>query len=376
MNRLHAPDVDAPLPRVGRELIDAIERAGIVGRGGAAFPAATKWRAVASRSRGQAVILVNGAEGEPQSKKDRVLMSMRPHLVLDGAYLAAHVLDARRVVLYIGERHEAARNAMLTALAARPEPDRRITTVVAAPARYVAGVETAAVHMVNEGVATPTTIPPYPFERGVEGLPTLVQNVETLAHIALLARTGRPPATNLVTVAGAVARPGVIEIEAGTTIAEAIGRGGGSVGPARAVLVGGYFGSWVEPEKAWTLPLDHAALKGTGLILGCGVVGVLGANRCPVCEVAAIMRYLAGESSAQCGPCFFGLRALAAACTRIASDGTNSEDIARLHRWAGEVTGRGACRHPDGAVLFLQSSLRVFGDEFAHHPAHSTRRSA
>jgi NADH:ubiquinone oxidoreductase subunit F (NADH-binding) len=373
---LHAPDEQEPLPRAGRELIDAIERVGIVGRGGAGFPASVKWRAVAARSRGQAVVVVNGAEGEPQSKKDRVLMTTRPHLVLDGAYLAAHVLEARRVVLYVGERHEAARNAMLAALAARPEADRRITSIVAAPARYVAGAEAAAVHMINEGVATPTSLPPFVFERGVDGMPTLVQNVETLAHIALLARSGEPPTTNLVTVAGAVGRPGVIEVETGMPIREAIGRAGGATDSPRAVLVGGYFGSWVEPGQAWNLPLDHAALQRHGLGLGCGVVGVLGAGRCPVCETAAIMRYLAGESSAQCGPCFFGLRALAGACARIAEAGTNSDDLFRLQRWATEVRGRGACRHPDGAVLFLQSSLRVFADEFARHPAHQARRSA
>src|ERR1700694_1043979 len=174
MTRLHAPDVMSPLPRAGGELIDAIQRAGLVGRGGAGFPTAVKWRAVAERSRGQAVIVVTGAEGEPQSKKDRVLMSMRPHLVLDGAFLAAHVLHARRVVLYIGERHDAARAAMLRAPAERPAHDRRITSLVSAPARSVAGHEAAAIHMINEGVATPTTAPPYPFERGVDGATTLV----------------------------------------------------------------------------------------------------------------------------------------------------------------------------------------------------------
>src|SRR5437588_12172189 len=102
---LGTPDAMSPLPKVGSQLIEAIERSGRVGRGGAGFPVATKWRAVAQRSRGQAVIVVNGAEGEPQSKKDRLLMTARPHLILDGAFLAARVLRAGRIVLYIGERH-------------------------------------------------------------------------------------------------------------------------------------------------------------------------------------------------------------------------------------------------------------------------------
>jgi NADH:ubiquinone oxidoreductase subunit F (NADH-binding) len=376
LTRLHAPDVMSPLPRVGNELIDAIQRAGLVGRGGAGFPTAVKWRAVADRSRGQAVIVVNGAEGEPQSKKDRVLMSTRPHLVLDGAFLAARVLHARRVVLYVGERHDAARAAMLRALAQRPDADRRITSLVSAPARYVAGAEAAAVHMINEGVATPTTAPPYPFESGVDGAPTLVQNVETLAHVALVARTGVPATTCLITMAGAVAHPGVIEAEASLTIGGAIERAGGAAGSARAVLVGGYFGQWVDVQRAWDISLDHAALRQHGLGLGCGVIGVLSHGRCPVCETAGIMRYLAGESSAQCGPCFFGLRALADAVTRIAESGTNSQDLDRLRRWSADVAGRGACRHPDGAVMFLQSALLVFADEFTRHPAHGLRRIA
>ena len=185
---LETLDSPAPLPRVGRELIDAIERAHIVGRGGASFPAATKWLAVAERSHGNAVIVVNGAEGEPQSKKDRALMTARPHLILDGAFLAARALRANRIVLYIGERHDAARNAMFRALHQRTEPERSRVGFAAAPARYVAGAEAAANHFINDGVATPTNVPPYPFERGVGGAPTLVQNVETLAYVALVAR--------------------------------------------------------------------------------------------------------------------------------------------------------------------------------------------
>src|SRR5712691_2316292 len=219
MALLDQPDVLAPLPPVGLHFIDALDRSRLFGRGGASFPTGTKWRAVAQRSRGDAVIVVNGAEGEPQSKKDRVLMSERPHLVLDGAFIAARVLRARHVILYIGERHDAARNAMLRALSARPEPERGLVTVSSAPTRYVAGAEAAAVHFLNEGIATPTNVPPYPFERGVGGAPTLVQNVETLAHVALIARSGVTSPSVLVTVAGGVAKPGVSEVETNTTIA-------------------------------------------------------------------------------------------------------------------------------------------------------------
>ena len=362
---LDSPPSLGALPHVTAEFISVIDRAALVGRGGAAFPTAVKWRAVAQRSRGNAVVVVNGAEGEPKSLKDRLLMTTRPHLILDGAVVAARVLRAHRVILYLGERHDAARAAMHNALTQRSEPECRVVSVAAAPARYVAGAEGAAIHFLNAGVATPTTIPPFAFEKGVSGAPTLVQNVETLARIALIAR-GMPADSVLVTLAGGVARPGVFELPTGTTIGEAVRRAGGMPETPRAILVGGYFGSWMRPEEAMPLPLDHRAH------LGCGVIGVLPSSRCPVCETAGIMRYLASESSAQCGPCFFGLRALADACTRIAEAASDGHDINRLQRWAADVAGRGACKHPDGAVKFLSSALEVFATEFAHH-SHAMR---
>jgi NADH:ubiquinone oxidoreductase subunit F (NADH-binding) len=367
MRLFDTPDRYGPLPAAGKSFLDILDRSALSGRGGASFSTAAKWRAVAQRSRGDAVVVVNGAECEPQSKKDRVLMTTRPHLVLDGAFIAARVLRARRIVLYIGERHEAARESMLRALAERDEPESKLVGLAAAPTRYVAGGETAAVHFINEGVATPTTVPPYPFERGVDGAPTLVQNVETLAHVAVLARTGSLPGTMLITLAGAVARPGVVEVEAGTAIGDVVSLAGGPSAVPRAVLVGGYFGRWMNREDAWHLALTPAAG------VGCGVIGLLPDARCPVCDTAGIMRYLAGESSAQCGPCFFGLRALAGTTTRIAEHGANAADLARLDRWGREVRGRGACKHPDGAAIFLSSALQVFAREFAEHQPHRAR---
>jgi NADH:ubiquinone oxidoreductase subunit F (NADH-binding) len=369
-----------PLPAGGKELIGTLDRSGLAGRGGASFPVASKWRAVAARSRGSAVVVVNGAEGEPQSRKDRVLMAARPHLVLDGALLAASTVNANRVVLYIGEGHHTARAAMARALAERPAAERRPLSTMVAPPRYVAGESSAAVHLIDAGIARPTNTPPQPHERGIGGVTTLVQNVETLAHVALIARhgdrwfrsAGRNGAagTLLITIAGAIAIPGVIEVEAGTTISELVAMAGGLSEPADAVLVGGYFGAWVEAPRAWGLALESESLRSQGLTLGCGVVAVLPRTRCAVCETAQIMRFLASESSAQCGPCYFGLRALADACGRLAERGSNSDDVQRLYRWATEVSGRGACRHPDGAVMFLRSALTTFASAFANHPAH------
>jgi len=213
-----------------------------------------------------------------------------------------------------------------------------------------------------------------------------VQNIETLAQVGLIARhgadwfrtAGRRGAvgTILITIAGAVAQPGVIEIEAGTTVGEVLAIGGGATQGLRAVLLGGYFGAWVDAASAMELPLDGAALKERRLTLGCGVVGFLPAATCGVCETAGIMAYLAAESSAQCGPCFFGLRALAGATGRIARAGSNRDDLERLHRWSRDLAGRGACHHSDGASVLLQSALSTFAAEFATHHPHVRLRVA
>jgi len=363
-----------PMPQAGPDLIEVVERSGLVGRGGAAFPVGIKWKSVAGGAGGLAVVIANGAEGEPLSRKDRTLMAARPHLVIDGALLAADAVGADGVILYVGEAHGPALAAMHRALAERPAAERARARLLGAPPSYVAGEETAAVHFVNAGVATPTAIPPRPFESGVDGRPTLVQNVESLAHAALIARygddwyrslgRGESAGSLLLTLGGAVATPGVVEVPAGCTVEEALELAGGLTGEARAVLLGGYFGGWIGAEEARVLRLDPGALKAGGGSLGCGVVWVMDTAARPLVESARILRHLADESAAQCGPCFFGLRSLAAATTRIAEGRAEDRDLERLHRWSAMVRGRGACRHPDGAVAFMQSALTVFAEEF------------
>jgi NADH:ubiquinone oxidoreductase subunit F (NADH-binding) len=361
------------LPRGGASLIDALERAGLRGRGGAAFPVAAKWRSVASH-RGPRVVLVNGAEGEPLSRKDRVLMETRAHLVLDGAVLAARTIGASRIVHYIGGAHLGALATMRRAVAERPDAERRMMQVVSAPSQYISGEETAAVHCVNDGIALPTALPPRPYERGVDGRPTLVQNVETLAHAALIARSGRPTGTALVTVSGAVPATSVQEVALSAAVADAVTLAGGLTSDSDAVLLGGYFGSWVPAREAWSLPLDPPALRARGMSLGCGVIGVLPSTSCGVMTSWRIASYLAAESARQCGPCTFGLRAIAAAMTRLATMSADPDDLRRVQRWAGLLPGRGACKHPDGAAIMIASALRVFENEYALH-AHERRCS-
>lgn len=371
-----------PLPPTGPAFINVLERSGLRGRGGAAFPAGQKWRTVAARRAGKPVVLVNGAEGEPFSRKDQLLMETRPHLILDGAAIAAGAVGAGEIVHFVGTEHSAALRAMQTALRERPEREQRMSRIASAPVRYVSGEESAAVHFVNDGVALPVTIPPRPFERGIGGRPTLVQNVETLANAALIARHGERwfhslgrngcAGTVLVTVSGSVPATMVVEVPQGSTIADAVNAAGGLTGDVLAVLLGGYFGGWIARDQAWGVLLDASLLRSQGRSLGCGVIGVLPVDRCGVVAASRVMSYLAHESARQCGPCTFGLRAIAATTGRIAACTSDADDLARVHGWAGLLSGRGACHHPDGAAGFLQSALRVFAPEFDMH--HHSRR--
>lgn len=368
-----------PLPTGhGEALIPVLEASGLAGRGGAGFPVGRKWRTVAQAAGDWPVVLVNGAEGEPLSAKDRALMVTRPHLVLDGALLAAEAVGADQIVLYVGEAHGAARAALGRALLQRGHAAEGRFRLVAAPPRYVAGEESAAVHYIDAGDARPTTVPPRPFERGIGGRPTLVQNVESLAHVALVARYGdgwyreagshAAPGTALVTTSG-TGPTMVQEIEFGETIGAVAQRVGAQAVAVQAVLVGGYFGGWLEGTAAWSTALEPDALRQAGAGFGCGVISFLDQATCGVGATARVMNYMAGQSAAQCGPCVFGLRAIADATSRLARGAARPDDLAHLERWTGQVRGRGACRHPDGAVNHLASAMRVFEDEFRRHQA-------
>ncbi|MGI8921778.1 MAG: NADH-ubiquinone oxidoreductase-F iron-sulfur binding region domain-containing protein [Solirubrobacteraceae bacterium] len=365
-------------------IVEAIADAGLRGRGGAAFPTAEKMRAViANRSRvgGRPIVVVNGAEGEPVSVKDRFLLERVPHLVLDGAALVARGVGARRVIVTVpdGDDGRRAQRAVGQAVTERAQhrPDGASVEVVSVPDRFVTGEESALVQALNGGPAVPTFIPPRPFERGVERRPTLVSNVETLAHVALIIRHGPAwfralgtaghPGSLLATVSGAVERPGVWEIESGTPLGALLGERSGS---PRAVLVGGYFGSWVSGDIAMETGLDNESLAHAGASVGAGAVVALGADACSVSEVARVLGYLAGESTGQCGPCVHGLAAIAAKARAIADGSADLHAVNQLTAWGADIAGRGACRHPDGAVRFLSSSLRVFAAEFDDHMRH------
>ena len=158
----------------------------------------------------------------------------------------------------------------------------------------------------------------------------------------------------------------MIEIPIGTTIGR-LAESARAPNGSQAVLVGGYFGGWLAAAEAWSVPLDPLALRNAGSAFGCGVVAFLPEAACGVRSTARIIEFIAGESAAQCGPCVFGLRAIADATSRLGRGLAERDDLERIGRWSAQLAGRGACRHPDGAVGLMTSALRVFSADFAAH---------
>jgi NADH:ubiquinone oxidoreductase subunit F (NADH-binding) len=356
-------------------LIPEVRAAGLTGRGGAAFPAYRKLEAIAAGP-GDPVVVGNAAEGEPASHKDEALLRLAPHLVLDGLQLAAEAVGAARAVLYV-RRDVLAGTRLDIVISERSGRglDRVAVELVAAPPRFLAGEESALASRVSGGAALPVFTPPRVFERGVDRRPTLVQNVETLAHLALIARYGArwfrsagtadEPGTMLCTLRRADDTVSVIEAAIGTPLADLL-----DLAPAAALLAGGYHGAWIPAPQAARLGLSNAMLRPAGAFTGAGVLAALPADRCGLAETARVARYLALESAGQCGPCLNGLPRIAAALAELAGltgRRPTPEAASDLTRWAGLVEGRGACHHPDGTVRFIRSALRVFAPEVREH---------
>ncbi|MGW4561110.1 NADH-ubiquinone oxidoreductase-F iron-sulfur binding region domain-containing protein [Streptomyces sp. NPDC004561] len=370
-----------PLPRsadaAGR-LLRAVDDAGLTGRGGAAFPTGRKLRTVAD-GKGTAVVVANGMESEPASRKDETLLELAPHLVLDGAVLAAAAVGAHVAHLCLPRTRRDQAYALREAVAQRQRLglDPVPVLVHELPHHYVSSEETSLVRWLNGGDARPAATPPRPFEKGVGRRPTLIDNVETLAHLALIARygpgwfrsAGRPDAagTTLMTLSGALREPGVYEVPMGLPLGAVLDVAGGAAEPLGALLLGGFFGSWLPVAPALHIPFAKQDLAALGAGPGAGVLVALPARTCGLAEAARTLRYLAAQSARQCGPCRFGLPAVAEDFADLAWGRPDPQSLRRLEGRVGLLAGRGACRHPDGASRFAATALRVFADDIRHH---------
>jgi len=364
-------------PRSDREdIVARLAEAGLRGRGGAGFPTARKLETV-RRLRRRPVVVVNAMEGEPASRKDHLLATQAPHLVLDGAEMLARALGAIGVKVCVGRGDTAAARSFAAAADERSRTGLAsvVTEVVSPPARYVAGEESALVAWLDGGESVPAYRPDRPAVLRVGGRPALVDNAETVAQIALIARhgpawfrsVGTPdaPGTALVTVSGSVGRSCVVEVPYGTQVTAVLAMGGVEAPPA-GVLVGGYGGTWLGPGSVST-PYDPRSLEAVGAAPGVGVLVALAPGSCGLAETARIAAWMGGESAGQCGPCVFGLPAVAADLGLLAFGRAHHGDVDRMWARLDVISGRGACRHPDGVVRMVRSAIRAFGPDVDRH---------
>ena len=357
-------DLHGSLPRIDRSgLQDLTEAVGLRGRGGAGFPVSAK---LASLPRRTYAVVVNGSESEPASHKDRALLTGVPHLVLDGAVATATAVGARLAVVAVHDPDAAA--SVQAALAERTDPVR--IELAMTPGEFVGGEARALLRGLSGGPALPPGRRVLPSHSGLASRPTFLSNAETFAQIAILVRygahryaeTGLPaePGTQLLTVSGLVARPGVLETPVGVPLDVVLRAAGAVPGP---ILLGGYHGRWLTGPNHLSL----SRLAGP-LPVAAGVVVALGEETCPLGETYRVAQWLTARSAGQCGPCVFGLPAVTEQLGRVLRG-----EPADVRRPLSMV--RGACAHPDGAVRFVGSALDAFADDIHAHRTGGCRRA-
>ncbi len=344
-------DYDLPAPAA---ILDAVESYALRGRGGAAYPTAAKWIAARDTAAPDRIVVANGDEGDPGSFVDRLLLEEAPHAILSGMLAAARVIGARRGIVYIRAEYPRAqvvmREAIAAARAAGHLGEPFDVEVASGAGSYVCGEETALLNSIEGLRGEPRIKPPYPSTAGLWGLPTVVQNVETLAIVSWLARSGRGDGTKLVSLAGAVDWPGVVEVPLGTPLRRVLIEGGGGP-PAgrrwRMAIIGGPLGR-VLPERFFDTPLSYDTLPG----MGHGGIVVLDQSVTPGALARHVMRFASAESCGNCAPCRIGTARLA-----------HMRDRDGLERLLDTLETGSLCGFGAGVPRPLRDLLGHFGDE-------------
>jgi NADH-quinone oxidoreductase subunit F len=372
-------------------IIPTIEAAGLRGLGGAGFPTHRKWAAVAAQppptdGSGKWVIC-NGNEDEPGTFKDRFLLTRTPHQVIEGALIAALAVGARNVALYVNPGEAAAVEVLRAAAASWEGQDllRRLAAVLGGEMRvsvflgsglYIGGEETAAVASVMGGFPFPSLKPPFPAEKGVGDAPTLVNNVETLAHVVHILRhgpdwyralgRGGAPGTKLYSLSGDVLRPGLHELPMGTTLRELVLDHGGGVlagKPFKAVFTGGPSNTLLTAADL-DVALDFDSLRARGSRLGTGAMIVVGEGTSILRKTSEYVAFFAANSCGQCPPCKIGTHQVARILERIEAGAGRPGDLEALENLTRLLPGSGRCGLVDGAATVLASSLKTFRREY------------
>lgn len=353
------------------DLIRLVAASRLLGRGGGGFPTARKWQAVRQAPGDEKYVVANGGEHEPGSHKDRHLMTGYPHRVIEGLALAATATGARHGFLYLVESMEDAIRSCSSALDdAAPLLGDLEVRLVKAPATYVAGEETAALSLIEGGGPWPRPKPPLPVQAGLRGRPTVVNNVETLAMVATIARVGLDAwgdGTILCSLDDSFARPGVFEVPLGTTFRALVHEiGGGTRGgrPVKAILPA--LSSAFLPAEALDVPMMHDDVRNAGSTLGSAGVSVIEEGSCVVERTLEIARFFQLAHCGQCPPCRM-VTANAAMVVAMLHRGTPVGDHGALMSQLAAFASRGNCHLPAMTIAPLQSAMKLFPADFEAH---------
>ena len=362
-------------------VLDELESSGLQGRGGAGFPAAIKWRGVRAQEPQPHYVVLNADEGEPGTFKDRELLLRRPDLVLEGLAIAARVVGAQDIYLYLRGEFQAPWRSLEAALAKFKAADvfgDLHFHLHAGHGAYICGEETALLEALEGKRGMPRLKPPYPHEHGLWGKPTLINNVETIACVpAVVVRGGQwfkelgrtEAGTKLYSVSGHVARPGNYELPLGVSLDELVEAAGGYIGELKAFSPGGASSGFL-PASERQRPLDFASLPQVGSMLGSAGVVVLNDSVDIKWAVNQQLRFFEAESCGQCAPCRIGTRFEREALDRFVAEREQGETGARRHleqveEVAWEMVEGSICGLGQTAPLPLTSAMRHFPEEFS-----------
>ena len=372
------------------EVIKLISEAGLRGRGGAGFPTGKKWALTRECSEQPRYFVMNGGEDEPGSKKDRVLMEYLPHLVVEGAIIAAYAVGAAKVFLYINARYDAAIKSITKALAEAKSAGycgRNIlgssfsldVEIIPAPHNYVAGEDTAALEVIEGKAPLPRQKPPFPVTVGLFSKPTSVNNVETVANVAPIIlhgvewyrRFGTPesPGTMIFSLGDDVKRPGIYELPYGTTLRYLIETcGGGTRDEKRikAIMPAAPSSAFLTADKIDT-PLEPNSMREAGSALGCGVVRVISEGTCIVEEVLRVSEFFTAESCGQCPACRMETNTLTALLKKVQQGQGGPSILEQFGKVVAFNKGKGFCNLIAMPGPPIESAIKLFPDDFAAH---------
>jgi bidirectional [NiFe] hydrogenase diaphorase subunit len=367
-------------------VIQEVTRSGLRGRGGAGYPTGLKWATVARSPGGQKYVVCNGDEGDPGAFMDRSLMESDPHRVLEGLAIAAYAVGASQGYVYIRAEYPLAVARLRTAIeqgkrfgvlgsaVLETAFDFRVDLRIGAGA-YVCGEETALMASIEGGRGVPHPRPPYPAESGLWGCPTLINNVETLAHVpAIIAKGGdwfasvgteRSKGTKVFALSGRVANTGLIEVPMGTTLRHIVEVMGGGVpgGRVKAVQTGGPSGGCI-PAAHLDTPVAYESLTRLGTIMGSGGMIVMDQDTNMVEVARFFMEFCRDESCGKCVPCRAGTVQMHRLLTKIAERRGTRADFEGLLRLCGMVRETSLCGLGQTAPNPVLSAIRYFGEEF------------